>query len=62
MKDTTLPASPEKIKKQQEVADRAMKELLEEDEKEKNAAAAGSQDKKQAKAGKSEKKEKTEFH
>jgi hypothetical protein len=40
-----LQASPEKIKKQQEDADRAMKELLEEHEKEKAAAAAGSQKK-----------------
>jgi hypothetical protein len=64
-----LQASPEKIKKQQgdadramreEDADRAMRELLEEVEKEKAAAAAGSQKKKQAKAGKSEKKKKTE--
>jgi hypothetical protein len=34
MKDTALQASPEKIKKQQEDADRAMKELSEEEEKE----------------------------
>jgi ankyrin repeat protein len=33
--DVLLQASPEKIKKQQEDADRAMRELLEEDEKEK---------------------------
>jgi hypothetical protein len=52
MKDTTLQASPEKIKKQQEDADRTMRELLEEDEKEKAAAAAGSQKKsKKKKAG-----------
>jgi ubiquitin C len=46
MKDTTLQASPDKIKKQQEDADRAMKELLEEDEKEKAAAAAAGSQKK----------------
>ena len=55
-KDALLQASPEKIKKQQEDADRAMKELLEEEENEQAAAAAGSQKKAQAKAGKSEKK------
>ena len=45
-KDTTQQASPEKIKKQQEDADRAMKELLEEEEREKaDVAAAGSQKK-----------------
>jgi hypothetical protein len=44
MKDTILQARTEKIKKQQEDADRAMKELLE-DEKEKAADAAGSQTK-----------------
>jgi ubiquitin C len=49
MKDTTLQASPEKIKKQQEDADRAMRELLEEDEKEKAAAAAGGSKKKSSK-------------
>jgi hypothetical protein len=58
--NTPLQASPEKIKKQQEDADRAMKEPLEAEETEKAAAAAGSQKKKQAKAGKSEKKDKTE--
>jgi ubiquitin len=52
-KDGPLQASPEKIKKQQEDADKAMKELLEEDETEKAAAAAaGSQKKsKKKKAG-----------
>jgi hypothetical protein len=34
MKDTALQASPEKVKKQQEDSDRAMKELLDENEKE----------------------------
>ena len=58
MKDTLLQASPEKIKKQLEDADRAMKELLETEENEPAASAAGSQKKKQAKAGKSEKKKK----
>jgi ubiquitin C len=51
-KDTLLQASPAEINKQQEDADRAMKELLEEDEKEKTAVAAGSQKKsKKKKAG-----------
>jgi hypothetical protein len=59
-KNVLLQASPENIQKQQEAADRAMKELLEAEETERAAAAAGSQKKKQAKAGKSEKKEKTE--
>jgi ubiquitin len=45
MKGTTPQANPQKIKKQQEAADRAMKELLEEDAKEKAAASAGSQKK-----------------
>ena len=58
MKDTLLQASPEKIKKQLEDADRAMKELLETEENEPAASAAGSQKKKQAKAGKTEKKKK----
>jgi ubiquitin len=50
--DVLPQASPEKIKKQQEDADRAMRELLEEDETEKAAAAAGSQKKsKKKKAG-----------
>jgi ubiquitin C len=40
-----LQASREKFKKKQEDADRAMRELLEEDEKEKAVAAAGSQKK-----------------
>jgi hypothetical protein len=44
-KDVLLQASPAEINKQQEDADRAMKELLEEDEKEKAAASAGSQNK-----------------
>ena len=44
-KDVLLQASPEKIKKQQEDADRAFKELFEEDKKEKAVAAAGSQKK-----------------
>ncbi len=41
-KDVLLQASPEKIKTQQEDADRAMKELLEAEETEKGAVAAGS--------------------
>jgi hypothetical protein len=46
MTDTILQANPDKVQKQQEDADRTMKELLEEDEKEKaGAAAAGSQKK-----------------
>ena len=41
MQDTILQTNPEKIKKQQKDADRAIdKDLLEEDEKEKAAAAA----------------------
>ena len=44
-KDVLPQASPENIKKQQEDADRAMRELLEEHEKENAAAAAGSQKK-----------------
>ena len=52
-KHTLQQVSPEKIKKQHEDADRAMKELLEAEETEKAAAAAGSQEKKQGqKAGK----------
>jgi hypothetical protein len=51
-----LQASPAQTKKQQEDADRAMKELLEEEDKDAAAAAAGSQKKKQAKqAGKERK-------
>jgi serine/threonine protein kinase len=46
-KDTLLQASPEKIKKQQEDADSAMKELLEEEDK--DAAVNVWQEKKQAK-------------
>jgi hypothetical protein len=49
MKNTILQASPEKIKKQQEDADRVMKELLKEDEKEKAAAAATGSSKKSKK-------------
>ncbi len=60
-KDTRRQASPEEIKKKQEDADRAMKELLKAEEDEKAAAAAGSKKKKQAKAGKSEKKKKTKI-
>ncbi len=45
-KYTILQASPYKIKKQQEDADRVMKEILEEDEKEKASAAAASSQKK----------------
>jgi hypothetical protein len=44
-KSVLLQASPEKIKKQQEDADRVMRELLEEDKKEKVTAATGSQKK-----------------
>jgi hypothetical protein len=51
VKDTMLQASPEKIKKQQEDADRAMRELLKEDEKEKAASAADSQKKSKKRAG-----------
>ena len=56
-KDTLVQASPAQTKKQQEDADRAMKELLEEEDKDAAAAAAVSQKKKQAKkAGKERKK------
>jgi hypothetical protein len=52
-KDALPQASPQEIKKRQEDADRAMKELLEEEDKDAAAAAAVSQKKKQAKkAGK----------
>jgi hypothetical protein len=43
IKDVLLLASPEKIKKQQEDADRAMRELLEQEVKDSASAAAGSQ-------------------
>jgi ankyrin repeat protein len=49
MKGTLLQVSPEKAKKQQEDADRAMKELLEAEEKSAAAAAACMQKKKKAK-------------
>jgi ubiquitin C len=51
-KDVLVQANLEKLKKQQEDADRVMMELLEEDEKEKAAAVADSQKKsKKKKAG-----------
>jgi hypothetical protein len=46
MKDTSIQASPEEIKKQQEDADRVMKELLEEEQQAAVTAAAVSQKKK----------------
>jgi hypothetical protein len=48
-KDTLVQASPEEMKIQQENADRAMKELLAEEDKDAAAAAAVSQKKKQVK-------------
>jgi hypothetical protein len=45
IKDVLLLASPEKIKKQHEDADRAMRELLEQEVKDSASAAAGSQKK-----------------
>jgi hypothetical protein len=47
-KDTLVQASPAQTKKQQEDADRAMKELLQEEDKDAAAATAVSQKKKQA--------------
>jgi hypothetical protein len=54
-KEFRVPESPGNPTKQQEDADRAMKELLEEKEKEK-AAAAVSKEKRQAKADKEHRK------
>jgi hypothetical protein len=56
-KDTLLQASPAQTKKQQEDADRAIKELLEEEDKDAAAATTVSQKKKQAKKAGKERKE-----
>ena len=52
MNDTLRQASPERAKKQQEDADRAMRELLEEEDKAAGAPVAASQKKKQGKSAK----------
>jgi hypothetical protein len=59
IKDTSLQVSPEEMKKQEEDADRAMRELLEEEEKTAGAPATASQKKKQAQATKKKKQAQT---